>query len=207
MVCPICGTDCKEARICPNCEWDLTADAEIPERLIGRYDALDGYLDVSYCEMVFHKQIHERTVDQKIFYWNVGNVAFRCATETESGCLVIRCKNDVRPLKTTELDAVCDETALIFDLEMNSKFCELFNYLNTVATGVKPVQTRTHRMISCPRCKSEKYVANRKRIYVPHSRSNSFFLAILYVGLYLYAMITKKDREYVCLSCGHSWTL
>ncbi len=24
MVCPICRTDCKDAVICPNCEWDLT---------------------------------------------------------------------------------------------------------------------------------------------------------------------------------------
>lgn len=51
MVCPICGTDCKDAVICPNCEWDLAVDAadvNIPDPPVGSYEVIDGYAAVDY---------------------------------------------------------------------------------------------------------------------------------------------------------------
>lgn len=137
MVCPICGADCKDAKICPNCEWNLAekaVDTNIAEPPIGRYEGIDGYMDVGYHTITIHKQMHEHIVEREIAHGDIVDVVFQNATDMESGFLGVRDKNDPLPSVESELDAVSDETALIFDEKNGQEFHDVYVYLNCCET-------------------------------------------------------------------------
>lgn len=212
MFCPICGTDCKDAPICPNCEWVLseeTADIDVLEPPIGRYEGIDGYLDVGYFDMVIHKRIHERTVEREIAYRDIVDVVFQHASSTESGYLGIRDKDALLPAVETELDAVCDDTSLIFDEKMDDAFYCAYTYLIQITHGFMPKGKKRPVLgkICCPRCKASRYTVYRRSLHRPYGRSKSLLLALLYGGLYLYALFSRKMTEYLCLECGYRWTI
>ena len=192
MFCPNCGKDCGNGKFCAECgqRIDLSDNIEATGMMkppIGRYEGVDGYIDLSFYTLTIHKKILSQTMESVLSLGDVKDVVFCQATDYESGYLAIRGKTDFLPMPETEWDAVVDEAALTFDKETNNIFYTLYRFLNQQKNAVqewdeKQKETKTY----CPKCKSINVRTKERYTIVP--------------------VTTRMADDCRCLVCGYRWT-
>ena len=209
MVCPVCGVECRDVKVCPECGWDfsLSEGDPIPDPPVGRCEGIDGFLDVGHFSLTIHKKIHERTVEREISYRDIRDVVFREASKTESGFLGVRGRGDPLPVVTTELDAVCDESALIFNADMGSEFHDAYTYIERLVQilGTDRSSQQDRDRVCCPKCKASRYTVENKTHRRLYGRSSSLLLALIYLVFWICVIRSGIMTEYICLECGNRW--
>ena len=223
MVCPNCGKASADEKFCSNCGQEISPVEEIaavdfPEPPIGRYEGIDGYIDLSFCTLTIRKEILGKTVEHAISFDDVTDVIFHQASDKEMGYLAIREKKGSYLPIESELDASCDEKALVFGGEMNDAFSRVYHYLvlnarlNRSADKSARPAISGQRKIRCPKCSSETchycgllgdtpgFYGQRGVVYV-----RSSLIMFLRSILYLCRVILARKKVYECLDCGHSW--
>ena len=191
MFCPNCGKDCKNDSYCSVCEMELevlalSMNQAISYPPVGQYKASDGYLDISFYTLTINKQIFSQTIEHVIAYRDIEDIALKLASNVENGYLAILERGDVIPLATMELDAICNETALVFDVSQNSIFYEIYMFLDQYITlNQKQSSKYKDKKKYCPQCGS-RHIRFR-RMHVPVT----------------VCMMNKYD----CLSCGYHWSI
>lgn len=138
MFCPNCGNNCGDANFCPECGRKLRTNAEVPttevkkvEPPIGKYEGTFGYVEMGVEYLTVHKMILFRTVERKIAYQDIVNVAYKKAVGLGSGYLAIRERKDrLRPIATSQ-NAASDETALCFGANTSDVFYSIYRHLET----------------------------------------------------------------------------
>lgn len=165
-------------------------------------------MDIGHFSLTIHKKIHERTVEREISYRDVRDVVFQEGVEQEYGFLGIRAREDPLPPVTSEMDAVCDETALVFDAHRKAVFCDVYAFIHRISCvfGARKLSKRPKSKICCPQCGSSRYTVLRRArtIWVPR-RTRSVWIALGYLIMIIIEQISKSDRTYVCLECGRNW--
>ena len=185
MFCPKCGRDCGDAKFCPDCGQELSAEQTAIEPPVGRYEAVDGYIDVSYYTMTIHKEIDSQEVDHVIDYRHIVEVGFSLAKGGVNGYLSIREETDQLLPVENEWDAVCDEKTLRFETYKNQGFCILYTFLNHCKTIAQAqIKEKREMRFCCPKCKSRN-------------------ISVRYM---LVPVVVRMENQYVCRSCGHLWT-
>lgn len=217
MFCPNCGKDCGDANFCSACGRELAAPAatapiNIAEPPIGIYEGIDGCVELSFCTMSFHKKIHSQIIERTVSYDDIIDVEFQEASKSDIGFLAIREKNEKLLPVETETDAAGNETALLFEKQMNEQFCNVYSYLKQYASAVKTgcksnLRRNSAAGICCPKCKSTRCFVHVKEQYRPFMRGKSVIIALLMIVLYVYQKLCTKSEEYICLDCGHRWEL
>ena len=191
MFCPNCGNDCGSDSYCSVCEKELEILAlpmnhAISHSLFGQYKTSDGYLDISYYTLTINKQFFSQTTEHVIAYGDIEDIAFKLASDVEDGYLALHERDNVIPLATTALDAMCNETALVFDVSQNSVFYELYMVLD---------QYIMLRQKQRAKCKNEKK-------YCPQCGSRNIRFRLMHVPVTV-CMTNKYD----CLNCGYHWSI
>ena len=206
MFCPNCGKDCEDSKFCPECGQKLSVEQTIMEPPVGRYEAVDGYMDVSYHTMTIHKETDSQTAEYIIDYTDIMDVTFCCASNAANGYLAIREITDQLPPVEDEWDAVCDEKTLCFGTDRNQAFSRLHAFLNHCKTASQArLEEERAARICCPKCKSNRYYVCERSYHRPFVRGKSIVLAIMMCIMYLCHRFGAKRVEYVCLECGHRW--
>lgn len=222
MFCPNCGNDCVDEKFCPACGQALSPAEEIdtgdfPESLMGRYDGIDGYIELSFYTLTIHKEILGTTVEHVMFYRDITDVVFRQASTSENGYLVIREKEDTYWPVENELDASCDVKTLVFGGEMNSAFGRVYDYLILAIDLEQSSDKNAHPVLSkrenirCPGCQSEKYVVRGRlfdpeRFYGPRViYTKSSWVMLLGSVLEFCRVILARKKICECLACGRRW--
>lgn len=189
MLCPNCGNNCADANFCSNCgkkttltDWFVSVNINKPP--IGRYEGLDGYIELSFCTVTFHKEMPTQTTERIMSFRDIQDVKYHQSTEQERGFFAVREINDRLPVSQTEWDALVDETALLLGENTHEKFLELFAFLSWCKEAVQAREkiTRDARSI-CPKCKSSNIKERLATVPVVH---------------------WIKD-EYFCCTCGYEW--
>lgn len=136
MFCPNCGKDCGDAKFCSECGQDLRSanevaamDSKIPEPPVGRYESAIGYVEFGPETITVHKKVLFQTVERKILYSEIFNVAYKKATGLGLGYLAIREKKDSSIPLPTSMEAAGDETTLSFGSGESNTFYGLYLYL------------------------------------------------------------------------------
>lgn len=185
MFCPNCGKDCGEAKFCSVCGQELSVEQTISQPPVGRYEAVDGYIDVSDYTMTIHKVIGTQSVESVIDYNDITDVIFREA-HTSNGFLAIREEKDRLPPIKDEWDAVCDEKTSLFGVGEDQEFHTLYTFLNHCkAITQARIRKRMEMRRYCPKCKSSDI--SEHYMLVP--------------------VVVRMKDHYVCHSCGHLWTV
>ncbi|MBQ7346026.1 MAG: hypothetical protein IJW45_08205 [Oscillospiraceae bacterium] len=166
MVCPVCGVECRDVKVCPECGWDLglSVGEMIPERLVGRYVGLDGYWDVGYRTLTIHKDGVCGQVERVIDHRDIAGILFQPASLEGNGYAVIRERGEVWLSINDELDASCYELALVFLASKEKEFAELCAFLEHIR-GTIPIRKSEAQKVSCPRCGSD--LLRNRCVYVP----------------------------------------
>ena len=225
MFCPNCGKDCADSKFCSECGHALFPvdgiDATDTSLVMGKYDGVDGHIELSYYTVTICKKILSDTVEHVMFYHDLAYVEFHQATDTENGYLAIREKTEHLPSIETELDAECDEKTLVFGKVMNNEFQKIYACLKSVLNAAveKVLDAENPNSVTtevasnktgafCPKC-------NSKKVYVypggPHRqitrpRGDTLMLALTRCVVYLYYAWQKKQKRYICLNCKYQWT-
>jgi len=214
MFCPNCGKDCGEANFCSVCGQELSVEQTISEPPVGRYEAVDGYIDVSYYTMTIHKVVGTQSVETVIDYNDITDVIFREA-HTSNGFLAIREEKDKLPPIKDEWDAACDEKTLVIEEGMNSAFHDVYMYLRQCshvsakkadqAQISAPNNSGFEKELCCPQCGSRKYFVHEHPYRHRFMHGKSLALAIMMCVLYFCYQFSSRRFEFVCLDCGHKW--
>lgn len=218
MFCPNCGNNCDDANFCPNCgQKMISSDSDVPvnvqEPPIGRYEGVDGYMDISYYTLTIHKDIEHKTIETVIDYRNISKIIFSPAEGYSNGYLAVREKAETSPLVHDEWDAVCNEKALVFNKEMNGNIQRAWEYLQQFSLKIGTTDeeekgcghNRSAELICCPHCQSSKYFVHEKQRRRVFMSGKSPVLALWMIVLYICEKCFAKRTEYVCLDCGYTW--
>jgi len=221
MFCPNCGNDCADAMFCSECGSAvfLTEDTDKPAPPMGRYEGIDGYIELSFYTLTIHKEILGITVEHVMPYHDIADVVFRQASTSGNGYLVIREKEASYLPVENELDASCDERTIIFGKKKNSPFCKLNTYLhdlledgavrecatkNAESTRTQDIADRGR--ILCPKCGSDRcYVRPYDTIRL-NKYDSCLLIKLLAMGVALHYFFQGRKRVYVCKKCGYQWS-
>ena len=224
MFCPNCGNDCADAMFCSECEQTLPCTetphaAGIPDPPMGRYDGVDGFIELSYYTLTIHKEILEKTVEHVMSYRDIADVVFRQASTNENGYVLISESEDLRVPIENALDAMCDEKAIVFERGRNDGFCRLNVYLQKCLAsnverestaenvGYKQMQNAANRgKMFCPKCKSDKYYVRPHSMFRLNKYNSNLPIKLFAACAALYYGLQRKKGEYVCRKCGYQWS-
>ena len=122
MFCPNCGNECMDENICPHCGQELhTFKDNITndklDALVGRYEGIDGYIDLSYFTITIHKVLLSKHFEHTIPFHDLADVAFQPASATVDGYLSFREHTDSTTRVETDWDAGLDEKSIMFNAE------------------------------------------------------------------------------------------
>lgn len=209
LICPVCGAECGEMMVCPGCGWELSLGQGemIPDLPKERCQGLDGCLEVGHFSVTIRKKIHETELEKELAYRDIRDVIFREASEQGCGFLGIRGREDPLPPVTSDLDAVCDETALVFDVQMEPQFERAYRYIQQLSRilGAEKISARLQNRICCPKCKTSRYTIQEEMYRPLRCRSKSLWIALIHTAMWIYLIWSGRTKEYVCLECGHRW--
>ena len=221
MFCPNCGNDCTDEEFCPACGQNLLSaeDIDILAPPIGKYDGIDGYIELSFYTLTIHKEILGTTVEHVMFYRDIADVTFHQASNTECGYLAIRETEDLQMPVKTELDAACDKKTVIFSWKMNTEFCRLNSYLQDLFDGevvgecatknaesMQSQNTSNQDGIFCPKCRSGRCYVRPYDMMRLNKYDSCLLIKMLAAWVALYYCSQRKKRVYVCKKCGYQWS-
>ena len=231
MFCPNCGKASADEKFCSNCGQEISPVEEIaavdfPEPPIGRYEGIDGYIDLSFFTLTIHKEILGNSVEHTVAYHDIADVVFHKASDEGKGFLAIRERKESYLPVENELDASCDEKTLVFSKKDNREFGEIFMYLQTARDnsadanlkreGAQSLQSRSNENnqgVVCPKCKSDMYRTCYIYPHHPyqHCRVNNIdscvLLKIVALVVEIYSFLQRRRVAYVCQKCGFKWTI
>ena len=128
MFCPNCGNDCADAMFCSECGSAvfLTEDADKPVLSMGRYEGIDGYIELSYYTVKIHKSNGTTPTESILVYDDITDISYQEPSNVGIGYLAIRhVDQSGKPVRSEE-DAACDEAALLFTEEQSSVFKDIY---------------------------------------------------------------------------------
>lgn len=163
MFCPDCGNDCGTARFCSACGREMLPENSslTPEKLLGTYQGLDGYIVLDSCSVTVYKESPSGIKETTLVHGDIVDVIFSKADGLQLGYLAIQDRSHDSSIES-ESDAAGDDLAILFAEDANGVFTEIFRNLNQIsrkyarenrgANKWKPLVIRNHS--ACPRCGS-----------------------------------------------------
>lgn len=189
MECPICGTDCKDAVICPNCEWELsakTANVIIPEPPIGRYEGINGNIEIWSHTLIIRRTSDGNAMERQIAYSDIVEINCIPVSGDEYGYFEIGVEGDEVDFSSKQTGTMRDVVVLRFNAQSESRFIKLYEFLEYISeANTIRISKELSEGKRCPRCSSKN--VQHRYMYVP-----------IYVSI---------KNAYECRLCGFQWDM
>ena len=212
MFCPNCGEEYTDEKFCPACGHALlsTDISVIPSLFMGRYEAIDGYIELSYYTVTIHKNNDTRSTELNIVYEDIVDVVYQEPTEDGIGLLAIQHVDQTKPPARSGDNMICNDTSLLFEKQQRELFRIIYSYLSQFPAKRKskgasnPRHLLSKKGICCPRCGSQRFVIYRFPRHFPPGIKSPFWRLISNL-LILYSVVVLEGKKLECIDCGFMW--